>query len=122
MEYAQKLIFVYNAKTGIRNAIIDGAHKIFSPETYACNLCKITFGAFTEEKEWKNFRMESELNMEFLYKDELGKKYASFIKDDVAFPLIFKEENGQLEQLVNAEELNQVKEVDELIKLVKDRS
>ncbi|WP_273567857.1 hypothetical protein [Maribacter halichondriae] len=52
----QKLIFIYNADSGFRNAIIDGAHKILSPNTYECNLCELTFGAFTENKVWAKFR------------------------------------------------------------------
>ena len=42
--------FIYNAKSGLANSIFDLAHKLISPDTYECNLCKITHGAFTETK------------------------------------------------------------------------
>ncbi len=29
--------FIYNAKNGLANSIIDLAHKIISPDTYQCN-------------------------------------------------------------------------------------
>ena len=54
----QKLIFIYNADSGLRNMIVDSAHKILSPDTYTCSLCDIAFGAFTENSVWKKFRKE----------------------------------------------------------------
>ena len=30
----QRLVFVYNAESGIKNAILDSIHKTFSPSTY----------------------------------------------------------------------------------------
>jgi len=38
-----KLIFVYNADSGLLNAMKDWAHKIVSPETYPCSLCALTY-------------------------------------------------------------------------------
>ncbi|MEX0288178.1 MAG: GTPase, partial [Flavobacteriaceae bacterium] len=65
-----KLLFIYNANSGLGNMLLDGAHKILSPSTYECKLCDITYGAFTERKIWKAFRKESGIEMEFLHKDE----------------------------------------------------
>ena len=39
-----ELLFVYNADTGLFNTVADAAHKILSPSTYSCNLCKVTYG------------------------------------------------------------------------------
>ncbi len=45
MEDTEKaLIFVYNADSGLLNAINDGILKIVSPSTYQCSLCSLTFG------------------------------------------------------------------------------
>jgi hypothetical protein len=46
----KELIFIYNAKSGLVNEMIDFAHKIVSPETYDCNLCAISYGTFTKKK------------------------------------------------------------------------
>jgi len=46
-----RLIFVYNAESGTMNSAIDFAHKMLSPETYECNLCRITYGNFAMKKE-----------------------------------------------------------------------
>ena len=47
----KKLIFIYNAKSGLVNEMIDFAHKIVSPETYECNLCAISYNTFTKKKD-----------------------------------------------------------------------
>ena len=39
----QNLVVVYNAKSGGLNAVLDYVHKMVSPETYDCNLCKLLF-------------------------------------------------------------------------------
>ena len=41
-EDESELIFVYNAKSGMVNELLDFAHKIVSPSTYNCNLYAIS--------------------------------------------------------------------------------
>ena len=59
------LLFVYNAKSGIANILIDISYKLLSPETYSCNLCAITHNTFTENKTWKKYRLTSNIDMSF---------------------------------------------------------
>ena len=62
---APRLLVVYNADSGILNALGHAVHKLVKPETYPCSLCAITYGAVSMRKEWKsvckrfvqNFRM-----------------------------------------------------------------
>lgn len=117
----QKLIFIYNADSGMRNMIIDSAHKIFSPDTYECSLCDITYGAFTENSIWKNFRKETDLEMEFLHKDEFAKAYASKFGHKFTFPIVLNVNEGALEIFVRTEELNGLENAENLIELVKER-
>ncbi|NJM95354.1 MAG: GTPase, partial [Acaryochloridaceae cyanobacterium CSU_5_19] len=42
-----RLIFVYNANSGGINTALDIAHKLLSPSTYRCNLCRLTHDTFT---------------------------------------------------------------------------
>ena len=51
----QQLIFVYNAHSDLLSTVTDFAHKLLSPATYSCNLCTLTYGNFTVQKEWKSF-------------------------------------------------------------------
>lgn len=114
-----KLIFVYNANSGAMNAAFDSMHKIFSPKTYECNLCKLTYGPLTEKKEWKEFLKTIETPIEFLHKDEFKKRYN---KTDTKLPVILKEkENKELTILVNADEINETKTIDELKELIRKK-
>ncbi|MBM1108114.1 GTPase [Aurantibacter crassamenti] len=117
----QRLIFVYNADTGLRNQLIDGAHKILSPSTYECKLCAITFGAFTENTTWKNFRKASATEMEFLHKNEFGKQYASKFKHNFTFPIVLAETDNGLEVIIQSEELNTLVDANSLINLLSKR-
>ncbi|MCP4975462.1 MAG: GTPase [Maribacter sp.] len=117
----QKFIFVNNADSGLRNMIIDGAHKIFSPNTYACNLCDITYGAFKENKIWKKFRQETSLEMEFLHKDEFKNQYASKFRHEFNYPIVLIVVNENLEIFVTTEELNNLKNAKDLIELLQQR-
>lgn len=117
----QKLIFIYNADSGLGNLLLDGAHKILSPNTYECSLCSLTFGAFSEKAIWKKFREESKFEMEFLHKDEFKKKYASKFGHKFTFPIVIAETEVDLEVFINSDDLNQLKEAEELIGLITDR-
>jgi len=48
--------FIYNAHNCLANSIFDLAHKINSRDNYECNLCKITYGGFTENKKFKELK------------------------------------------------------------------
>ena len=116
-----KLLFIYNADSGLRNTLIDSAHKIFSPRTYQCNLCDITYGRFTEKSRWKKFRKQTDLEMEFLYKDEFQKQYASKFGHKFTYPIVLAATANGLEVFITTEEMNKLTSVDELTKLVQER-
>jgi len=117
----QKLIFIYNADSGFRNAIIDGAHKIISPGTYECQLCEITFGAFKEREVWKKFRKETEIEMEFLHRDEFRKEYASKFGHKFTYPITLVVTEMGLEVFISTKELNGMTNANELILTIKER-
>ncbi|MBT8264838.1 MAG: GTPase [Muriicola sp.] len=118
----KKLVFIYNAASGLRNAFLDSAHKIISPKTYNCNLCDITFGVFKEHAIWKNFRKGSGLDMEFLHKDEFQKQYASKFGYAFTFPIVLVQSAYDLEVLITTEELNTLRAPQELIDLITSRT
>ena len=110
-----KLIFVYNADSGLRNAVLDSAHKILSPKTYQCKLCELTYGAFKEKKAWKNFRQNSDVEMKFLHADEFQKLYKSKFRPAFELPVVLIEEQYELELLLSHKALEEIKHVNELI-------
>ena len=117
----QILLFVYNANSGKRNALMDSVHKVFSPQTYDCKLCELTFGTVLENRTWKKFRQETDREMVFLHKDEFAKKYKSKFGYKFSFPIVLTEGGNGLEVLIATGELNQLKTVQSLVGLVKER-
>ena len=117
----QKLIFIYNADSGLLNMVFDGAHKIFSPSTYKGRLCDITFDTFTENNGWKQFRNTSTLEMEFLHKVEFLKAYRSKFLHKYTFPIVLSANENGLEVFVKTEELNEINNVEGLIRLIEGR-
>lgn len=106
-----KLIFVYNADSGIFNLLSGVAHKILSPQTYSCNLCALTHTSFGMKKEWREYLESIGNSLEFLHADEFRTKYKV---EEVELPAIFKEENGSLILTVNAAVINDCQTIDDL--------
>jgi hypothetical protein len=106
-----KLIFVYNADSGAFNLLTDIAHKIFSPETYTCNLCAITHSNFGMKKEWKEYLETLDILLEFLHADEFKRKYPS---EKIQLPAIFSEENGNIVLKIDAAAIKNCESVNDL--------
>ncbi|WP_406656076.1 hypothetical protein V7O62_09505 [Methanolobus sp. ZRKC2] len=115
----KKIVFVYNADSGIFSSIGDYVHKVVSPSTYGCNLCGLTYGNTGMMKQsWKSFVSGLKFPVEFLHKDEFSKKYDL---EDVSFPCAFIESEGELELLINSDEMNALSNLDELKSLVSEK-
>ncbi|WP_136806780.1 GTPase [Desulfosediminicola flagellatus] len=108
-----KLIFIYNADSGVLNTVKDIGHKLFSPDTYDCLLCSLTHGTFRENPEWKTFREHSTYEMVFMHRDEFEKNYAKKME----YPVILKETNT-LDIAISKEELESFKNLTGLIDAV----
>jgi hypothetical protein len=109
------LVFVYNADSGVFNTLADAAHKIFSPRTYACNLCALTHTAVRMRGEWKQFLDGLGLPLEFLHADELAARYNL---KDVPLPAVFTKDDGRLKVLAGADSINACRTLDELERLI----
>ena len=113
----KKLIFVYNADSGQWNAYLDMAHKIFSPKTYPCSLCDITYGIFKIRPEWDDFIKNTNIPLDFLHKDEFLMAYPNSEFQD--FPFVLSEdEKGKQALFLDAKRLNECKSVSELKGLI----
>ena len=112
------LVFVYNAEAGLFNLLGDMAHKIFSPETYQCNLCALTHTSFGMRKSWKRFLLTLDKPPEFLHADELHERYG---KEDEPLPAVFQKKDGGLELLIDAGEINACRTLDDLQQLITAR-
>ncbi|AXO80328.1 GTPase [Olleya aquimaris] len=113
------LIFVYNAKSGLKNLAIDIAHKLFSPKTYACSLCALTFDTFRENTIWKDFRKRTALNIEFLHSDEFEKK---FNNKTYNYPIILSQNKTTLSTFLSSTKIEALTSVEELILTIESNS
>ena len=116
----EKLIFVYNADSGKWNAYLDMAHKIFSPKTYPCSLCDLTYGIFKIEPEWDDFVKNAPVPFTFLHKDEFHTQFPEW----KALPLpavLIEAPTSQTKLLINREDLGQLQTIKDLKGLILSR-
>jgi hypothetical protein len=113
------LVFVYNADSGVFNTLADVAHKIFSPQTYACNLCALTHSTFGMRDEWKRFLDGLDCPPEFLHADELAARYGI---SGVPLPAIFRREGESFKVLADFDAVNACRTLDDLKRLVLESS
>jgi hypothetical protein len=106
-----KIIFVYNARKGFMHGMMDTVHKTVSPDTYSCDLCAITYGAFSMNKDWRGYLTTLPLETEFRYKKDFNEAYPG---NGIALPAILLDKDGKLSPLVSAEAFKQVKDVNQL--------
>jgi len=115
---SKKILFIYNANSDTGSQLFDFAHKILNPATYDCKLCSLTFGNFTENKQWKTFRkslLAKGYELEFLHKDEFVKSYKSKFGHAFTYPIILVETAYDLEVLLSTPTLNAMETVEELV-------
>ena len=110
------LIFVYNAKSSVSNRLFDYAHKIISPTTYSCNLCKLTHSNFGEHIKWKEFKKKLETEIIFLHKDEFEQKH----NKSFDYPIILLEDENKLKPIFNLNKIEKFENTEELISELKN--
>jgi hypothetical protein len=115
----EKLIFVYNADSGKWNAYLDMAHKVFSPNTYPCSLCDLTYGIFKIRPEWADFIQNAPMPFAFLHKDEFILQYPDL--ENTPLPVVLKVKNSLVETLIDKQELDDFKTMGDLKKRVLER-
>ncbi len=102
----KKLVFVYNADSGLANALMHYLHKRISPGTYPCRLCAITYDGVSANKEWLSFVKSLGVESEFLHRDEYEGKYG---KLSAALPAVFVHDGPKLlETVIAAEDFGEI--------------
>lgn len=107
---------MYNANNHLFSKLSDFAHKIVSPQTYQCSLCKLTYGNFTTEKEWEKFIKSLPYEVQFSYKNEFIKSYPNLKHN---FPALYLISNNTIELIIDSKEINAQTNLDELILIIK---
>lgn len=113
-----RLVFVYNADSGLFNTLADAAHKVFSPDTYACQLCQVTYGWFTERAAWRAFIAGLGRPCEFLHRDECRARWPGFAP---ALPAVLRVTDAGPAVCIDAAALNGCADLAGLMDLVRQR-
>ena len=116
-EDESRLIFIYNAKSGLVNEFLDFAHKIVSPSTYNCNLCAISYGNFTMKRKWSDYISSLPVRSTFTYKD----KVSEYGYNNIELPSIIFRNGSRSKVILSSEEINKLKKIDQLINILSDR-
>ncbi|KAA3436928.1 hypothetical protein [Rufibacter hautae] len=108
------LVFVYNADSDLFSTVTDFAHKLLSPSTYACQLCALTYGHFSEKQEWKTFVQQLPVKAVFLHKDEFTRQFGL----DTPLPAVFLQKDHALEVILDKPALEHCSSLEDLKRAV----
>ena len=118
------LILIYNADSGIIQALMHAVHKQVSPETYPCSLCALTYGAVSMKGEWRRFLDSLRLNVVFHHRDDFTAAFPALGTGgdrEVELPaILFGEAGEEPRVLIPANELDAMKDAAELMARVKE--
>ncbi len=114
-----RLILVYNADSGLLNAVKDAAWKVVRPATYPCSLCGLTYGWVSMRGRWRRFLAQLPQARVFHHKDDFALAFPG-----LAIPLpaiLLAEGEAPPQVLVSAAELDALPDLEALIALVAAR-
>lgn len=114
-----KLLFVYNANSGVFFGIKDLIDKSISPKTYGCRLCGLTYSGVSMKSQWRDFVSSLPIKAEFLHKDEFFSQYSD--KLGTKLPAVFIKMGDSPTEIISAQEINQVNTMDALRNLVQTK-
>ena len=113
-----KIVFVYNADSGVFNLLSDVAHKIFSPQTYPCNLCAITHGTLGMKEEWREYLKTLKAPFEFLHADELKTEHQI---ETIKLPAVFLKQGDALQLIIDSDAINACRTIGDLKRIINEK-
>ena len=113
-----RLIIVYNADEGWPSALRDAARKLVRPETYPCSLCRISYGALSMRKAWRQYLDGLGLETHFYHRQDFARAYPGelfSIAENLSLPAIFFETRGELHPLLSSQQLDSLSNVGDMV-------
>lgn len=118
MTSSQKIIFVYNAKSGFMHSMSDLFHNTIKPSENSCKLCSLTYSGAFMKKLWKEYVASLNIPTVFMHKDEFEKAYSGY---SMMYPAILLGSNNSLTTLVTAKDFAAMSNLTDLINLLNER-
>ena len=113
------LVFVYNANSGVFNALADLVHKTVSPSTYPCKLCDITYGVTGMRRAWASFIQKSDFQSVFTYRDLVPTQYPQIQIGEL--PAVFLLEDSGAKEVISAKEFVSLEDIPSLISFLESK-
>ena len=114
-----RLICVYNADTGLIEALMHAVHKAVRPETYPCSLCALTYGAVSMRGDWKRYWNALDADVDFYHRDDFTADFPALGTGgarEVALPVVLISVAGEEPRvMISNEELDSMVDVNELM-------
>ena len=114
-----RLICVYNADTGLIEALMHAVHKAVRPETYPCSLCALTYGAVSMRGDWKRYWNALDADVDFYHRDDFTEDSPALGTGgarEVALPVVLISVAGEEPRvMISNEELDSMADVNELM-------
>lgn len=118
MSKEQKIIFVYNAKSGFMHSMTDLFHKTAKPNTYPCKLCSLTYSGAFMKKMWKEYVASLGVETIFLHKDEFRGSYPDY---ETNYPVVLLVDGSNFIKLVSDDDFKTMNDLTDLISLMSKR-
>ena len=114
MSDTPRLVFVYNARSGLLSAAKDAVHKLVSPGTYPCQLCALTYGAVSMDRTWATFITSLPIQVSFAYRDTATR----WLPPGASLPLLLEVSGDHVQVRLGAEAINGCHTLADLIRAV----
>ena len=111
------LVFIYNARSGNLQALLDLVHKTLSPATYRCALCQLTY-TFRMRQPWREYLEKIPWEIEFRYFDQLGEEERQLAG---TLPACLLKSDNHHQLLLDAEMINGCHDLAGLINLLEEQ-
>lgn len=118
MANLQKIVFVYNAKSGFMHSMSDLFRNTTKPSNNPCKLCSLTYSGAFMKKMWKEYVASLGIETAFLHKDEFQDRYPDY---KTSYPVVLLVNNDTFTKLVSDNDFKTMNDLTDLIKLLSER-
>ena len=115
------LVFIWNADSGLQNALMDSLHKVLSPQTYSCKLCQLTYGITGPKMRWTEILKTLGRPVACYHRDEFQRTPIAEKFPSLELPAVLIATSDRLQILLSRDEIGQCKDLQALLGALKKR-
>ena len=116
------LVFIWNADSGLHNAVMDSLHKVVSPQTYACKLCQLTYGLTGPKARWNEFLETLGRPVVCYHRDEFLQTPVAEQFPGLELPAVLICAADKCQILISKDEMLKIEDLDGLLSELKIRN